>query len=381
MKKIILGLIVAVLAALLGFRLYEELSTESAAAETGFSGDRRSALTVGTAAAEEHIFTRRLSALGELRPQAIVEVGSKVTGRLERVLVERGDSVQTGQLIAVVDDIDILQQIRRAEASVLVARATVSREEATLENLRTQARRYRELHKDALVSTQDLDEVESRMRAAQAELELAQAQVEQAQASLEELRTQQRQTQIYSPLTGFVQERHLYPGALVNASTPIVTVVDISLVKTVVPAPESALANLQVGLRSEVKVDAFPQQTYQGRVTRISPVLDPETRSADVEIEIDNTGRQLRPGMFARVTIDASLEESALAIPRAALITRGSQQGVFIPTEGNTVVFRPVEIGRIQDDIVEVTSGLAQGEVVISTGAQQLNEGDSVRTE
>lgn len=381
MKKIILVVFIAAFAVLVGFRLYEEMSAESASAQSGFRGQNRSVLLVGTAEAGPHVFSSRLSVLGELRPRASVDVGSKITGRLERVLVERGDPVSTGQLVAVVDDVDLIQQIRRAEASIAVARAAVSREEATLDNLQSQSRRYRELHAEALISTQDLDEVESRMRSARAQLELAEAQVEQAEASLEELKTQQKQTQIYCPLTGFVGERHLYEGALVNPNTPIVTVVDISRVKTVVPVPELALSEIGVGLQAEVRVDAFPNRTYSGRITRISPVLDPETRSADVEIEIENPGNQLRPGMFARVIIDASITESSLAIPRAALLTRGNEQGVFLLGEEDQAVFRGVEIGRIDDDIVEIVAGLEAGDEVITAGAQQLNSGDRVKVE
>ena len=112
-------------------------------------------------------------------------------------------AVSKEQLLAIVDDVDLLQQIHRAEAAISVAAAAVSREEATYENLKIQVARYRELHQENLIATQDLEDLVSRMRVAQAQLELVRAQVRQAEASLSELKIQHDQTRIYSPLNGF----------------------------------------------------------------------------------------------------------------------------------------------------------------------------------
>jgi Cu(I)/Ag(I) efflux system membrane fusion protein len=125
-------------------------------------------------------------------------------------------------------------------------------------------------------------------------------------------------------------------------------------------------------------VDAFPNQEYRGQITRISPFLDPETRTADVEIEVDNPSQELKPGMFARVSIEARKPKPSLAIDRSALLTRGSLQGVFLLDEGLITHFVPITVGRMQDDFVEVLDGLSEGTRVVTSGAQKLNEGDRV---
>ena len=376
MKRLILVLVLGGLLTWVGLRLYRELSVESMDAP-----GQGSALLVETATVRPHAFETNLELLGELKPQAVVEVMSRISGRLREVLVDRGDRVSKEQLLAIVDDVDLLQQIHRAEAAISVAAAAVSREEATYENLKIQVARYRELHQENLIATQDLEDLVSRMRVAQAQLELVRAQVRQAEASLSELKIQHDQTRIYSPLNGFVGIRHLDPGALVNPSVPIVSVLNLERVKTLVPVSESGISRIRVGLRSEIVVDVYPDRVYQGTITRISPYLNPETRSADVEIEIVNRDGTLKPGMFAHVKIDARISETALSIPRSALLSRGAQQGVYFLTRDRTTVFREIEIGRIEDDVVEVLRGLQEGAQIVSTGAQNLNDGDEVRAE
>jgi len=336
-------------------------------------------MLVETAAVQTHTFRSSLEILGELLPLASVDVMSRVSGRLKELLVERGDRVKKGQLLAVVDDEDILQQIRRAEASISVAEAGVSREQASCENLEIQARRYRRLHSESLISTQELEDVESRLRVATAQLALAKAQVEQARASLRELRIQEEQTRVHSPLTGFAGTRYLDPGALVSPSVPIVSVIDVSRVKTVVPLSEGLLSRVSVGQIAEVRVDAYPERMYRGQVTRISPFLNPDTRSADLEIEIANESGELRPGMFARVIIKSGEPQSALAIPRSALLTRGTEKGVFLLSDDWITRYKTIQIGRIQGDYVEVLEGLEPGTQVVTSGAQKLNEGDKVK--
>lgn len=338
-------------------------------------------MRVGTALAEPRVFQADLEILGELRPKASVDVTSRVSGQLESLLVERGDAIQRGQLLAEIDDSDLQERIRRSEAGIAVARAAVQREQATLRNLQVLFDRYQNLHEEALISTQELEDVESRLRVAEAEYQLAQAQVEQAEADLRELRIQQEQTRILSPLDGFVGERVLDPGAQVNASTPIVSVLDVSRLKTVIPVPERVLPQIRPGLSAVVTVDPYPDRRYTGGITSVSPFLDAETRTADVEIEVDNSEGVLKPGMFARVQIEATIARTSLSIPRAALLTRGDQKGVYLLSEDDTAIYRTIEIGKIEGQVVEVLEGLSEGTRVVSAGAQNLNEGDKVRRE
>ncbi|GAB4234643.1 MAG: efflux RND transporter periplasmic adaptor subunit [Acidobacteriota bacterium] len=379
MKKVIFGFVVVGVLALVGWRLYEELSAEADPGRPGPPMAPRAALLVETAQAVPHTFGSRFEAPGELRPRRSVQVMSRISGYLREVNVERGDVVRAGDLVAVVEDLNLVQQIERAEAGIEVARATVLREEATLRNLEVQVRRYRTLRAANLVSEQELEDLESRLRAAEASLALAQAQVRQAEAALRELQVQHAQTKIYASLDGIVEERFVDPGALVGPSTPIVSIVEVARLKTVVPVSEEIIPLLQPGVTANIEVPALARTTIQGQVTRISPVVATETRAADVEIELENPGRRLLPGMFVKVGLEVGRARHSLAIPRAALLTRGEQHGVYLITADMRTAFQPVEIGTIEGDLVEVLSGLEEGTTVVTTGAQILNDGDLVR--
>lgn len=379
LKKAALFLAVGLFLLFLGLRLYQELSSQPVAAIGDDFASEQPALLVETAQVRPYLFETQLEVLGELVAQAVVDVMSRVSGRLQQILVQRGDPVEKGTLLAIVEDADLRQQVRRAEAAIGVARARVARERATCQNLEIQVKRYRGLHEATLVSTQDLQDLESRLRVAEAQQQLAKAQVEQAEASLRELKIQLEQTRIYSPLSGFVGTRYLDPGALASPSVPIVSVLNVDRLKTIVPVSEAVIDQVRTGLPAEVILDAFPERVSRGTITRISPFLSPETRSAEVEIEIPNPKHLLKPGMFARVKIDVDISRRVFSIPRSALLTRGNEKGVYLLTKQLTTVFQPIEIGRIQGDVVEVRAGLEEGAEIVTTGAQNLNEGDRVR--
>lgn len=380
MKKLVFALVVAVTLGLVGWRLYEEVWGVAAdPSPDQLPMGQNIPLLVEVGEVQFHTFSSRFEAPGELRPRRSVEVMSRISGYLREVTVERGDEVRQGDLIATVEDTDLLQQLGRAEAGVEVAHATVQREEATRRNLEIQVSRYRTLREANLVSEQELEDLESRLRASEASLALAEAQVRQAEATLRELQVQHAQTRIYAPLDGIVGERYVDPGALVGPSTPIVSIVEVAYLKTVVPVTENMVPQLRPGLGATIEVPALGSSGLRGFVTRISPVVATETRTADVEIELENLQRRLMPGMFVKVILDVGQTRRSLMMPRAALLTQGGQQGVYLLNEQMRAVFHPIQIGVIEGDLVEIRSGLEEGTRVITTGAQNLNNGDLVR--
>ena len=396
MKKIILIGILVVLVGAVGIRVYQETAAEADSTAAGVrrggsapstlnsagrGGGRggRGSLLVDTGIVEPHVFDTGREFVGELAPFREVSVIPRASGYLQSVDVEQSDTVATGQLLAEIASDDIEQQIRRQEAALAVADAGAARERATLENLRVQVQRNQSLYQDGLVALQAVEDIESRFRVGEAQLGVAEAQVDQARATLEELRIQFERSRVYAPMAGVVALRHLDPGALVGQSTPIVTLMDLSRLKMVVVVPERAIADFRTGNTAEVVLDALPQRRFNGRITRISPFVNPETRSVDVEIQIENGRGDLRPGMFARVQMGGVASAPAMSIPRSALVTRGTVQGVYLLAENNVARFREVQMGRNEDGWVEVLGGLGPDEVFVTSGAPSLTDGDTVR--
>jgi RND family efflux transporter MFP subunit len=154
-------------------------------------------------------------------------------------------------------------------------------------------------------------------------------------------------------------------------------VVDISRVRLTANIVEKDLKQLQVGDATRVEVDAYPGEVFSGRIARVSPVLDPATRTAPIEIEIPNGDYRLKPGMYARVGITTNTKKDALVVPANAVIDLGGRRGVFF-AQNEVAVFRAVQAGLEQEDVVEILSGVNEGDRVITTGASALRNGDRV---
>jgi RND family efflux transporter MFP subunit len=323
--------------------------------------------------------TLEIEVVGNLIGLATVEATPKVAGRLESVSVHLGDRVTRGQVIAKVEDREITEQVNQAQASYDVASATIRQREADLRLAQTNLERSRNLFERGLIPKQTLDDTDARHQAAVAQLDLANAQLGQASARLSELKINLGNTSIISPVSGYVGRRLLDPGAWVTPASAFISVVDISTVRLVANIVEKDIRLISAGLPAEVEVDAFPGEKFAGRVARVAPILDPLTRTAQIEVEISNSQARLKPGMYAKVSFVAERHENALVIPAVSLVDAGGRRGVFVPETGETgqvARFREVEVGLIETDKVEILSGIAEGDRIVSTGAAALREGD-----
>ena len=346
----------------------------------GFGGGGqfgRPPLTVELGKATRASIKSEITVVGNLIGQATVSVAPRAAGRLQEVSVRLGDRVSRGQRVARIEDFEIQEQVKQAEAAQEVSMATIRQREADLQLAQTNAERSRNLFERQLLPKQTLDDNESRYQSALAALDLARAQASQSKARLDELRINLGNTIITSPVNGFVSRRIVDPGAFVSQNAPIVDVVDITTVRLVANIVEKDLKELQSGDTTMVEVDAYPGEEFMGRIARVSPVLDPATRTAPIEVEIPNPGYRLKPGMYARVSITTDTTKDALVVPADAVVDLGGRRGVFTPLN-ESAVFRALQVGTEAGNIVEVLGGLTEGDVVITTGAGALRDGDRI---
>jgi HlyD family secretion protein len=335
-------------------------------------------MTVELGAVTRADMAEQMTVVGNLVGAATVQAAPKINGRLQSVTVRMGDRVTRGQTMARLEDSEIREQVRQAEASFNVAEATVRQREADLRFAQTNLDRSRSLFERQLVSKQTLDDAESRQQASTAQLDLARAQLAQSQARVEELRINLTDTVITSPVTGFVGSRTLDPGAWVTPNTAFLSVVDISTVRLIANVVEKDLRRISAGLAAEVSVDAYPGEQFMGKVARVAPVLDPATRTAQIEIEIANPQGRLKPGMYANVRFTVDHRPKTLVVPTNAVVEWEGKRGVFVPGDGDTATFHPITLGLQDQKQTEVASGLAEGDRVITTGAASLREGDRI---
>ncbi|MFO0761161.1 MAG: efflux RND transporter periplasmic adaptor subunit [Byssovorax sp.] len=302
----------------------------------------------------------------DLRPIAQADVGSKILGYIDAVLVDRGDRVKKGQLIALVRPSDLPDQLSSAKSSV--AQATANRHLSQIN-----ADRAAQLAPEGLVPQSDLER-------ARATLDASRAAEETARAQLAALATRLGETRIESPLDGFVLTRRLDPGALVGppGGGAIVTVARTELLRVFIDVNERESQGVHVGLDAHVEVDALPGKSFAGKVVRISPAFDPVTRTLQAEVVLDNQNDELRPGMYGHGAIRIDVHPHAPVIPAAAMQVSSKTRYVFV-AKGDKVERRTIETGVDGGDWLEVTRGLAPGEEVVIAGADGLSDGASIR--
>ncbi|MBL8233488.1 MAG: efflux RND transporter periplasmic adaptor subunit [Bryobacterales bacterium] len=382
MKKIKAGIgVLIVLAAgwffAMRVRQASQIQEETAKKAASKKGGAR-VVSVSTGEARTGQLRQEILLTGALRPKEQVEVTAKATGRVEKVTHQLGDRVKSGELIAELEDDELQQQVSRAKAALAVVDAAARQRKAELDNSKANLGRAESLWKEGLIPKSDLESRQTAMEVVLAQLQLTEAQRGQAQAEINELQIRLAQTKIYAPMAGHVAKRHIDQGALVSPSTPIMTLVNLNTMVTMASVPEQEVGKLRVGNRAKIEVDAFSDRAFEGRVARISPVLDAATRSAIVEVEIPNAELGLRAEMFARVHLDLGATREAVLIPREGLVYRGSQPGVFL-IERNAATFRAIETGRTLGDEVEVLAHLDPGTTIITRGSSMLREGDQIK--
>ncbi|HET8542692.1 MAG TPA: efflux RND transporter periplasmic adaptor subunit [Anaeromyxobacter sp.] len=297
---------------------------------------------------------------GSIRARNAVVVRPELPGRIASVAVQVGDAVRAGQVLAIVDHDEIVWQAKAARAAVEVARANV--DGAGLEHARTKA-----LHDGDAAPTAQLE-------AAGVRLALARAQLAQAEAAAGLAEEQVRNARVVAPISGVVARRAVDVGAQVAVGAEAFAVEDVSTLKLESAVDASGWMRLAPGAAAEVAVDARPGETFRGKVSVRAPSLDPATRRATVEIEIENASGKLLPGTFARATVAAGRVEGALVAPREAVVDAPGGAIVWRLAGGKAEAVKP-RLGASDGRRVVVLDGLAEGDLVATAGQAELAHG------
>ena len=317
---------------------------------------------------------------GTLIPLAEFLAAPKIAGRLEKLLVDIGDPVKGGQLVAVIDNQEYQQQVYQAMAELEVAQANLQECRNTRENVRREYERTVALRKKKIASESQLDTAKFEHDIQQAKLKVAAAQVSQKKASLAMAKVRLSYTKIGMPKnsTGghwVVGERYVDEGAMLAPNTPLVSILDIGTLIAVIHVIERDYPKIQPALEAYITTDAFPGQTFSGEVVRIAPLLKEKSREARVEIRISNQKLLLKPGMFVRVQIEFDRHADATVVPLAALVKRKGTQGVFaVEQQEKRARFVPVELGIVNQTQAEILNPQLSAPVV-TLGQHLLDDG------
>jgi RND family efflux transporter MFP subunit len=321
----------------------------------------------------EDLFTE-LTRDAEFRPYAEVELHAKVSGYVDQMNVDFGDKVKAGQLLATIEVPELLDELHSAIA-------VQQKAEADYTNANLAYTRLVSVNRDHpnLVAQQDLDTAESKDLSASAAIAAAKADVERYETLV-------RYTKITAPFDGVVTRRYADPGALIQSGTasdtqslPLVRVSDNYRLRLDIPVPVQYVQDIHVDNPVDVRVESLGGRTFTGKISRFTDKVDEETRTMIAEVEVDNPGLELVPGMYATVILRVGRRPNALAIPIQA-VAGDTEKTVCLINRNQEIEIRPVTLGLETPEKYEVTSGLEEGELVMIGNRSLIQPGQKVQT-
>lgn len=319
---------------------------------------------VAVSSAKKHRLAGLISATGRVEANAdrIAHVSPRISGKLVAVKASLGDSVAAGQSLATLDSVELGEALNRYRQS----RTKLALAQSNME-------RVTKLVEKKIAARKDILQAETEYQMARAELHSDQERLSLYGVSSSQLQGKSHQRlllQVRSPISGVITEKHAIVGELSDPSKSLFTVADLSSVWVMMDINEKDLAKVHKGQDAIVTVGAFPDSKLKGRITYIADLVDESTRTVKARIEVANPGRRLKPEMFATVELLLAADAPpVLAVPEDALQDLDGKKVVFVAEHEDEFVARPVEPGRTAGGMVEIVSGLKEGERYAATGA------------
>jgi RND family efflux transporter MFP subunit len=358
------------------------------------------AATVAVAPAARMDLERTETLAAEFRPFQIIDVHSKVAGYLKAIYVDVGDRVKEGQELALLEVPELADEMTRAKASSSRSSSEVERQREELS--RAQAAHdathliYTRLAGVAktrpnLIAQQEIDDAQARdqvaeatVSAAKAALAAAQQGVAVSQADVAKTETMNSYAKITAPFAGVITKRYADTGAMIPAGTAttsnglaLVELSQNSLLRLVLPVPEADVSKIHLGETVDIRVKAL-NRTFQGKVTRFADQVNMSTRTMDTQVDVPNANLTLIPGMYAEAVLSIEKHAQTLAIPIEALNTQNGSTTAYVVGPDRKIEIKPVKAGLETPDYVEILSGLAEGDLVVTGNRGQLAVGQVV---
>jgi RND family efflux transporter MFP subunit len=301
---------------------------------------------------------------GIVEPERKIEIFSRLSAYVKQIVKEEGAYVKKNDILALLDDTEI--KIIYQQAKIQLKQANLSFEEA--ENNLT---RSQELVKKDLISEQEYQATEALYK--QRKLDY-----ENRQENFKNLQLQLNWTKIRALSEGYITERLIETGDRVNSNQQVYTIEDFSplLIRVFVPTSDSI--KLKTGMQAEVNTEILKGTRFDGKVKLINPRIDVETGTVKVTVEVNDETLKLKPGMFVEVRIVIGVKQDVLVIPRKAILFKQNKTFVFVMDRMSQVAQQEVTLGLMEEDLVEITSGLEEGNVIVVVGVESLKDGQRV---
>jgi HlyD family secretion protein len=355
-----------------------------------------------------------VTASGQVRPQNKVDVAADVSGKITKLSVKEGQMVTAGQFLLQIDPTNAEAQVQRSEAQVASTRAQLAQSQASYDQAKRSYERSLAIKKQnaQLVSDEQLEQLRTAMDVNAALVESAKHSVDQSSASLNDAKSSLGKTTLYAPMSGRVtrvvveQGETAVPGTFNKDAATLLTISNMSVLETRVKVDETDVARIKLGDSAQVQIDAFPDTTFIGRVTKISNssvkaagATTDQAVDYEVTIQLLNAPADTRPDFSATAKVITDKRSGVLSVPIIALTVRENEaltkgdtavglgkakpakdigkkdvEGVFVVGSDNKVTFRPVKVGIAGEKHFEILSGLKEGDKIVAGTYQAIRE-------
>jgi len=390
-KVIILTTIIVVIALIIFFNLRAQ---------------REKSIKVTVAKVTKHDLTSIVSASGEVKPKKNVNISAHIPGRIVKIGVEEGQLVKAGDFLLKLDSAQYEAATERDRAIIRTYKSELIKAEAALKRDENLYKRQQELYKDNLISREQLESVKAQYDISKAQYDSILYQIKQAEASLQSSLDNLSKTVYHSPIDGIITSLRVEEGEVAmigtmnNPGTILMTIADLSVMQVEVEVDETDVVNVKMGQPAEVRIDAFPEKIIKGKVTEIGSsalqkiTASQESKDFKVVITLENPSPELKPGLSASADIITAHKKNVLAVPISSLVLRekegqekkeksSQEEGVYM-VQGQRVKFRPVRKGIMGEMMIEIISGLKEGEEVVIgpyNSLRQLKDGTLIKPE
>ena len=356
--------------------------------------------TAQVAVAKQGDIEHVLTLAGQFQPYQVVDVHPKVSGYMDRINVDIGDIVHSGETIAVLDVPELAAQVKQAAFEVKQSQQEITRAQHEIQ--RAEALNYA-LHLESvrlqkaaatrpgLIAQQELDDAQARDLSSQAQVDAAksamaaaQQHAQAARADSQRVQALQSYTIVTAPLNGVVIWRYADTGALIQGGTntnttalPIVRISQSDLLRLRFPVPEDDVKYVNIGDPVEVRVDAIGR-SFTGKIVRFTRSVNFETRTMETEVDVENKSLVIDPGMYANAALPLARLHNVVTVPVSALVLRGQQDAVYVVDHNGRVHIRNVVVGLRGQKLAGITSGLNPGERVVVGGQAKYQDGEAV---
>lgn len=323
-------------------------------------------ISINIAKVEGRSIRRVVETAGTLMPWDEVVISSEIGGTIEEILVDMGDKVNKGAVLLRLDQ-------REAKLNLEIAQKTLDKNRVQLQEARNNLRRSKDLYEKGIISASERDNI-------QTQHDIADAQMAQSESALNLAKKKFEDTIVTAPIPGEIKKRHVSKGESIKDKVPLFIIVRTDPLKFYGTIAEKFSPQIKVGQNINIQVEAYEDKTFSGRIERVSPSIDLETRTLTIEAMIPNSKGMLKPGFFAKGIIATITENNVPFAPEAAIYSSLGITKLFVIADG-IAKEKNIKLGMKEGSMVEVANDIKAGDTVAVTNLTQLYDGARVKVE